>query len=80
MAKRTMLVSDFDGTEVDETNGATIRVTYGDSETVHVADATAEQAKTLLTVKGKFIAREQQKRGRKPGSGEDGDSDGDNED
>lgn len=74
MAKRTMLVSDFDGTEVDETNGATIRVTYGDSETVHVADATAEQAKTLLTVKGKFIAREQQKRGRKPGSGEDNDT------
>lgn len=71
MAKRTMLVSDFDGTEVDETNGATIRVTYGDSETVHVADATAEQAKTLLTVKGKFIAREQQKRGRKPGESGD---------
>lgn len=75
MAKRTMLVSDFDGTEVDETNGATIRVTYGDSETVHVADATAEQAKSLLTVKGKFIAREQAKRGRKPGSGEDDSAD-----
>lgn len=75
MAKRSILVSDFDGTEVDETNGATIRVTYGDSETVHVADATAEQAKNLLTVKGKFIAREQQKRGRKPGENSDGDSD-----
>ena len=79
MAKRTMLVSDFSGAEVDETNGATIRITYGDSETVHVADATAEEANALLTVKGKFIAREQQKRGRKPGSGEDGDSEGDSE-
>lgn len=80
MAKRTMLVSDFSGAEVDETNGATIRVTYGDSEEVHVADATAEEAKNLLTVKGKFIARSQQKRGRKPGEAGADDSEGDTED
>ena len=67
MAKRSILVSDFSGAEVDETNGATLRITYGDSETVHVADLTAEEAKAILTVKGKFVAREQAKRGRKPG-------------
>lgn len=71
MAKRSILVSDFSGEEVGEENGATLRVTYGDSETVHVADLTADEAKSLLTVKGKFVAREQQKRGRKAGSGED---------
>jgi hypothetical protein len=74
MAKRSILVSDFSGEEVDETNGATLRVTYGDSETVHVADLTADEAKTILTVKGKFIAREQQKRGRKPGDASEGNS------
>lgn len=77
MAKRSILVSDFSGEEVGEENGATLRVTYGDSETVHVADLTADEAKSLLTVKGKFVAREQQKRGRKAGgdSGEDNSED-----
>lgn len=75
MAKRSILVSDFSGEEVGEENGATLRVTYGDSETVHVADLTADEAQAILTVKGKFIAREQQKRGRKAG----GDSDGEND-
>lgn len=77
MAKRSILVSDFSGEEVGEENGATLRVTYGDSETVHVADLTADEAKNLLTVKGKFVARNQQKRGRKAGG--DSDAEGDSE-
>jgi hypothetical protein len=71
MAKRSILVSDFSGEEVDETNGGTIRATFGNSEKVLVADATAEEIMALLSVKGTLVAREQSKRGRKAGSGEE---------
>lgn len=61
MAKRTILVSDLSGTEVTEEEGATVRVTYWNSDTVRELHVTKQEADELLAG-----GRELKKRGRKP--------------
>lgn len=74
MAKQTIVVSDLSGETVTEDNSATVRVLFGGEDIVHVGDFTRDEVDKLFrNKKGEYIMREQQKRGRKSGSGENGD-------
>ena len=76
MAKQTIVVSDLSGETVTEDNSATVRVLFGGADIVHVADLTSEEVDKLFrNKKGEYYMREQQKRGRKAGSGNGEDSD-----
>jgi hypothetical protein len=78
MAKTTIIVSDLSGEQVTEENGATVRVLFPGSDTVHVGDFTRDEVDKMFTdKKGNYVMREQQKRGRKAGSGNDDDPEGD---
>jgi hypothetical protein len=62
MAKKTVLVSDMSGTEIQEGKGATIRITFRDARKgVRELDVTDEEAERLG---GRPTAR----RGRRPKS------------
>lgn len=77
MAKQTIVVSDLSGETVTEDNSATVRVLFGGEDIVHVGDFTRDEVDKLFrNKKGEYIMREQQKRGRKAGSGENGDDSG----
>lgn len=76
MAKTTIIVSDLSGEQVTEENGATVRVLFPGSDTVHVGDFTRDEIEKMFSnKKGEYVMREQQKRGRKAGSTNDEDSD-----
>jgi hypothetical protein len=62
VARKTILVCDSCGTEVDEAHGATLRVTYGDARRgSKVADLCEDCA-------GKMPGRAAARRGRRPKS------------
>jgi len=64
MAKRTMLVSDLSGKEIEEGKGASISVKFADARKgVYVLDVTEAEAEELGR-KG----RKQARRGRRPAS------------
>lgn len=73
MAKTTILVSDLSGEQVTEENGATVKITYPgkgeNADVTHVVDLTRDEVAKLFSVKGEFVGRAQQKRGRKAGNG-----------
>ena len=80
MAKQTIVVSDLSGEQVTEENSATVRVLFGGEDIVHVGDFTRDEVDKLFrNKKGDYIMREQQKRGRKAGSGNGEDSGEDDE-
>jgi len=82
MAKQTIVVSDLSGDTVTEDNSAEVRVKFGgeNSEVVHVGDFTKDEVDKLFrNKKGEYIMREQQKRGRKAGSGNGADGEEDSE-
>ena len=80
MARQTIVVSDLSGEQVTEDNSATVRVLFGGEDIVHVGDFTRDEVDKLFrNKKGDYIMREQQKRGRKSGSGNGEDSDEDGE-
>ncbi|HEY5693296.1 MAG TPA: hypothetical protein VIR14_02205 [Gaiellaceae bacterium] len=62
MARKTVLVCDNCGSEVDEAKGAVMRVTYTD------ARRGAKQADLCDTCAGKMPGRAAARRGRKPKS------------
>jgi hypothetical protein len=62
VARKTVLVCDNCGTEVEEAKGATLRVTYAD------ARRGAKQADLCDTCAGKMPGRAVARRGRKPKS------------
>ena len=62
MARKTVLVCDSCGTEVDEAKGAVMRVTYTD------ARRGAKQADLCDTCAGKMPGRAAARRGRRPKS------------
>ena len=65
MAKKTVLVSDLSGVEIEDGKGATMRVTYHDARRgAKEMDVTADEADKLLGGKARAVAR----RGRKPKS------------
>ena len=62
MARKTVLVSDLSGDEIQEGKGATIRITFQDARKgVRELDVTDEEAENLAS-KGRAVAR----RGRRP--------------
>lgn len=62
MARKTVLVSDISGSEIQEGKGATVRITFHDARKgVRELDVTDEEAEKLG---GRSVAR----RGRKPKS------------
>ncbi len=64
MARKTVLVSDISGKEIQEGKGATIRISYRDARKgVRELDVTDEEAENLAA-KGRAVAR----RGRRPKS------------
>ena len=62
MARKTILVCDSCGTEVEEARGAVLRVTYSD------ARRGSKQADLCDTCAGKLPGRAVARRGRKPKS------------
>lgn len=60
MAKRTIVVSDLSGTEIDEKDSATVRITFAGSEKGRELEITATEANELLPGGKEFT-----KRGRK---------------
>ena len=64
MARKTVLVSDMSGKEIQEGKGATIRITFRDARKgVRELDVTDDEAEDLAS-KGRSVAR----RGRRPKS------------
>jgi hypothetical protein len=64
MARKTVLVSDLSGDEIQENDGAKVRITFADARRGAIElDVTAEEAKAM-GAKGRQVAR----RGRKPKS------------
>ncbi len=64
MARKTVLVSDLSSEEIQDGQGAKVRITFDDARRgVIEMDVTADEAKTM-GAKGRSVAR----RGRKPKS------------
>jgi hypothetical protein len=62
MAKKTVRVSDLSGDEIQDGDGATVRIVYADARRGSVElDVTTEEARAM-GAKGRQVAR----RGRKP--------------
>ena len=62
MAKKTVLVSDLSGEEIQEGKGAKVRITFEDARSGSLElDVTADEARAM-GAKGRQVAR----RGRKP--------------
>lgn len=65
MARKTVLVSDLSGEEIQEGKGAKVRITFDDARSGALElDVTAEEARAMGS-KGRQVAR----RGRRPKSG-----------
>jgi hypothetical protein len=64
MAKKTVLVSDLSGQEIQDTGGASIRITFRDARRgSYELDVTGDEPEiATLMAKGRKVAR----RGRKP--------------
>jgi hypothetical protein len=64
MARKTVLVSDLSGEEIQEGKGAKVRITFEDARSGSLEmDVTAEEARAM-GAKGRQVAR----RGRRPKS------------
>jgi hypothetical protein len=64
MARKTVLVSDLSGKEIEDGKGAKVRITFADARSGSIdMDVTAEEARAM-GAKGRQVAR----RGRKPKS------------
>ena len=64
MARKTVLVSDLSGKEIEDGKGAKVRITFADARSGSIEmDVTAEEARTM-GAKGRQVAR----RGRRPKS------------
>jgi hypothetical protein len=62
VARKTVLVSDLSGEEIQEGKGAKVRITFEDARSGSIEmDVTADEAR-VLGAKGRPVAR----RGRKP--------------
>lgn len=65
MAQKKIIVSDVDGTPIEDGTGATVRVVFNDARRgVREMDVTDEQAETILGDNARSVKR----RGRKPGT------------
>jgi hypothetical protein len=64
VARKTILVSDLSGKEIEDGKGAKVRITFSDARSGSIEmDVTAEEARAM-GAKGRQVAR----RGRKPKS------------
>lgn len=62
MARKTVVVSDLSGEQIDEGKGAKVRITFSDARSGSIElDVTAEEARAM-GAKGRQVAR----RGRRP--------------
>jgi hypothetical protein len=64
VARKTVVVSDLSGEQIDEGRGAKVRITFADARSGSIEmDVTSEEARAM-GAKGRQVAR----RGRKPKS------------